>query len=120
MIYPRYFIGQYQHILDLQAVEKDGAGVYQYFHATEDPKPDTVVYVVMRNPIATPHPHWRELPHIHDQTPIKTAMAPPAGQPENRAVLLAAWASTAVPIADTDTTFKLFERIHKKHAKGFI
>lgn len=133
MRHARYFIAQHQDILDLQASDKDGAaGEYQFYHPDWTPgdpaaptagpwlKPESVVFVIMRDSRAIPHPRWRELPHILNQKPIKTVLAPPAGQAEKRTALLAAWAQSAVPISDTDTTFNLAEYIHKQKMKGFL
>ncbi len=123
---PRYFIGQFQSQLEIARGlhQVDGE---QHFWSPDwtpgDPNapagapfisPSSLIFVVHRSGI--PHPHWRELPHILDSTPVKAALAPPTGQPERRASLIAAWAQTVVPVLGTDTTFSLVKKLHKQMA----
>jgi hypothetical protein len=123
---PKYFIGTFHEHLDYASAisQHDGTlltqggrsigspGEYHGWTPDDPPTPTSVMFYIMRDAEGTPHPNWRELPHILKSTPLKTHFAVPAGQPERRAVVAAALAQTAVPIADSDTTFSFIEKLH--------
>ena len=114
---PRYFIGTWQTHLDLAAgtvLNSDDSvlnpGEYHGWTPDEIPTGSSVFFVVMKSRHGKPHPHWRPLPHLLDTTPIHEYIAPPPGQPERRAAVLAAQAYITL----TDTTFSLTRKLHKQ------
>jgi len=112
---PRYFIGTYQDTLDILAGTVTIHGEWHAWHPTEINAPPTdPSFVIFRGEGGGIHPHWRAMPHLLDQTPIQMHFAPPVGQTERRAALLAAWAQTAMPITAADTTFSLAKKLHKQ------
>ncbi len=99
---PRYYLGIWQHHLDLadkKVTSPDGrqlqVGEYHCWTPDDPALPDSPMYVMVCSD--TPHPAWIPLPHILNSTPIA---------PE-----IAQYSHPKFPILPTDTTFSFIQRI---------
>ena len=106
---PRYFVGTYQHFLDIQSGTVNVQSEFHFWTPDEAPTPTSMIFVIMRDPDAAPHPNWIEFTHILDPAPL--------AQHFTAAQIAAATTQLAkanVTLTATDTAFSLIMKLHQQ------